>query len=97
MEEANQSDMWQLTKGLMFSQLVLVVTLINAGVTTVDDISKDLDEYIDLMIKSHPNKDLILFLEPIKALKEAISNLPNKDNTSIVNSPFWFSEDAGHA
>jgi hypothetical protein len=96
MDNTDESSVrWEMIKGVVFSQLAIVSTLINAQVISKEDVFNELEKFISLMTELHPGA--VFFLEPAKTLRDAISTLPNEGDPSVIDFDSLFSDFTGNA
>jgi hypothetical protein len=96
MDNPDESSIrYEMVKGVIFSQLALIVTLLKAGLIAKGDIVKELDNFIEYMAKAHP--DAIFFLDPARTLKDAISALSEEIGISNIDFDSLFSGPTGDA
>jgi hypothetical protein len=96
MDKADESSIrWEMIKGVVVSQLAIIKALMNAGIISKKDMFNELSTFIDSIATAHP--DAMMFLEPIRVLKDGVSLLSDDDNSSIFDSDVWLSGFIGKA
>jgi len=96
MDKPDESSIrWEMVKGVILSQLALIVTLLNAGLIGKENVINELDNFINIVVKKH--SDAVFFLEPARTLKDAISVLPEGKGISDIDFDSLFFGPTGNA
>lgn len=93
-QENKDSIAWQYTKGMALSYAALATSLIKSGTIRSEDLIKELDSYIDIFTKLHP--DAVAMIETMKLVKDILLQL-YKNNPSSDPPVKWLNDFVGNA